>query len=232
MSMKRITTIFAMCLFVVSFAQGASAQQTPAYFSALDTINDVNRSNPRQSARQERVKEIISDRILDSRNKVVGEVKDVILDRNGAILQLDVEFDRLRLSTDRMIINARQFGVRPVSNGYKLNYTDDQIVEIVPSILANIETASGPGAQDSFSVRKMLGRKVKNRDGKTVGKVSDILFDNLGGRADYLVVAVTASGARGEKVAIPYSRPSYTSSAAILDNAFAEAMIDYAKDQR
>ena len=221
------TSLYTL-LFSVLLIIPAQAQQTPEYFSALDTINSINRIKPQQRPDQEGVKELISDRILDSRNKVVGEIKDVILDRNGAISMLDVEFDRLRLGTDRVMINYSQFGIRPVSNGFKLNYTDDQIVELVPAILANIETASG-NAADTYSASKMVGRSVKNADGKTIGKVADVLFDR--GRADYLVVAVSAGGARGEKVAVPFSRPTYKGKSITLDDTYAKAVVDYAADQ-
>jgi sporulation protein YlmC with PRC-barrel domain len=227
--MKIFTAILALCVIAFAAISPAVAQDTPEYFSALDTINRINKSKPQQRAGQDSVKEVIKGRILDSRNKVVGEIKDVILDRNGAISQLDVEFDRLRLGTDRMTINYSQFGVRPVSNGFKLSYTDDQIVELVPAILGGIETASG-GNNENYSIRKMVGRTVKNKDGKTIGKVSDILFDN--GRADYLLIAVSANSARGEKVAVPFSRPTYKGTTITLDDTYAKAVVDYAVDNK
>ncbi len=226
--MRHLTAILTIALLALSINTPAHAQSTPAYFSALDKLNSINRSKPQQRASQEPIKELISDRILDSRNKVVGEIKEVILDRNGAIAALDVEFDRLRISHDRMIIDYDQFGVRPVSNGFKVNYTDDQIVELVPAILANIETASG-GNNENFAASEMLGRKVKNKEGKTIGKVADVLFDN--GRADYLLIAVSAGGARGEKVAVPFSRPVYKGKTITLDDTYAQAVVDYAADQ-
>lgn len=230
MTTRTAITAFAITLLALALVSSpAAAQQTPAYFSALDTLNSINRSKPQQRASQQGVKELISDRMLDSRNKVVGEIKDIILDRNGAIAQLDVEFSRLRLGTDRMMINYSQFGIRPVSNGFKVNYTDDQIVDLVPAILANTETASG-GNNENYSASQMVGRTVKNKDGKTVGKVSDILFDN--GRADYLLIAVSAGGARGEKVAVPFSRPEYKGDAITLDDTYAKAVVDYAVEHK
>lgn len=224
----RILTVLAL-LITCAIPQTTLAQDA-SFVRALDTINRVNRIRPEQSPRFERSKEIFSDRMIDSTNRVVGEVNDVIVDPNGAINMLDVEFNRLRLGTDKLAINYRELGIRPVSNGYKMNYTDDQITDLVPSLLAGVETASGEDA-NTFSVRKTIGRKIENTDGQILGTVDDVLFDNLGGRAELLLVAMSYKSLRGKYVAIPFAEANYRERNITVSNEFGQAMLEYAKDR-
>lgn len=218
-----VLSVFAMSLFNTAVAQSTD------YMASLEKLNRINSYRPEQSPRHERSREIFSDRVLDRTNKVVGEVRDLILTRNGSIAHLDVEFDRLRLTTDRLVVNYPQLGIRPVSNGYKMSYTDDQIIELVPELLANIETAAGEDS-DSYSLKKIIGSRVRAKDGRKLGKVEDVLFDSLGGRAEFLLVEMTQRSVRGELVAIPFSEARYGKKIQVKDS-FADAMIAYARSR-
>ena len=190
-------------------------------------LEQINKRKPEQSSNYERSKDVLSGRMLDKTNRVVGKLNDIVLDRSGSIEMLDINFDRLRIDAKRLNLNYGQFGIRPASNGYKMSYTDDQIIELVPELLANIETASGRNT-NTYSVKKLIGRTVYSRDGRKIAKISDILFDSAGNRAEFALVKMEYKGVRGKKFAIPFSVPSYRGKKISVKNDFADAMIEYA----
>jgi sporulation protein YlmC with PRC-barrel domain len=231
--MNTILKTFALALVALMVTQPVYAQDI-TYSRYLENLNEINRARPEQSPKFQPSKDILNDRILDTTNRVVGEVKDLLLTRSGSIENLNANFNRLKLGTDELYVNYNDLNIRPVTNGYKMSYTDDQIEEIFPSLLANMASAAG-GDQDEFSLKKIVGSKVKAKDGRTLGTVKDVLFDQLGGRAELLLVSMSYKALRGETVAVPFSLAKYDGSGSALSvtmpNEMAEAMITYAGEK-
>ena len=223
--MRILTLLTAAFIF---FGTPVFAQDMD-YVRSYEKLSEINDYNPANSGRHAKSADILSDRVLDRSNKVVGEVKDVILDRNGSIAYLTIDFNRLNLGQDVLTVNYRQLGMRPVSNGYKMNYSDDQIVDIFPSLLASIETAAGEGDRQQ-SVTKIQGRTVRATDGRTIGKVQDILFDDVGGRAELILVNMSARSVRNKPVAIPYFEGRENNGYVEISNGLADAMAEYAQN--
>ncbi len=219
--------LFILSIMLFSFSAPVMAENA-RMTKALQRLEEINSYRPEQSSKHERSKDVLDNRVLDKTNRVVGEVNDVILTRNGSISSLNVNFNRMKLRTSSLYINYSDLGVRPVSNGYKMSYTDDQVAAIVPDILANIETASGKNA-DTYSTRKIIGRNIYSKNGRKLGKVKDILFDAKGHRAEMLYIVMGYKSVRGEKMAIPFSQASYEGSKINVKDSFADAMIAYAK---
>ena len=222
--------LIILAIVVAFIGMSPAHAQSTRYIQALERINKINSYRPDQSPRHERSREVISDRVLDNQNRVVGEVRDIVLNRNGSIAMLYVEFDRLRLSTDKLMVSYPELGIRPVSNGYKMNYTDDQIADLVPELLANVETASGDDA-DTYSLKKLLGRKIYAEDGRTLGKIEDVLFDSLGGRAELLYINLSYKALRGDNMALPFGMASYKGKRITVNNDVADAMINFAENE-
>ncbi len=220
-----IITLFAFVPFEAG-AQGAS------YNQYLEQLSTLNRVDPNQKPSYDSGNEILKRRIIDNKNKVVGEVRDVILTPNGSISLLSVEFNRLRLRSS-VFLNYAQMNIRPVSNGYALAFDDDQIENIYPELLANIETAAGESSED-FSVRSVVGSTVKSKDGRNIGKVDNVLFGSNGSRAEVLYVAMAYSILRGKKVALPYGSvkfsPKGQKTEVTVSDEQANAIIDFVKD--
>ncbi len=207
-----------------------SLAQSSKYIQAFDRLDKINRYRPEQSAKHVANQDILAGRVLDRTNRVVGEVRDVILNRNGGIAMLDVNFNRINLGVDSLMVDYNQFDIRPATNGYKMGRTDDQVTAMLPSLLAATETASGNNA-DIFSLKKMIGQKVYSRSGKKLGKVEKVLFDASGSRAELLFISMEQRSIRGKKIAIPFAGPSYNSKKINVRNDFADAMIAYAKSK-
>ena len=223
----RLALILTVFLSTMSFAAPTFAQSA-SYMRAFEHLEKINSYRPEQSGRHERSRDVLSKRLLDDTNRVVGEIDDVILHRSGAINMLNIDFDRLRLDTGNLFIDYNDLGIRPATNGYKMEYTDDQIKELVPELLANMETASG-ASENNYSTKKLIGRQIYAKDGRKIGKIEDVLFDANGSHADMLFIAMTQRPVRGEKMAIPFSNASYKGKKITVKNDFADAMIGYAR---
>ena len=224
----RFMLILTVFIGVIALAQPALAQSA-GHMRTVEQLEKINSYRPEQSGKHTRSRDVFSKRLLDDTNRVVGEVDDVILHRSGAINMLDIDFNRLRLDTGNLFIDYDDLGIRPVSNGYKMTRTDDQIKEMVPSLLAGMSSASGPKS-GNYSAKKLIGRKVYAADGRPLATIKDVLFDSKGTHADMLFVTMNQRPVKGEKFAIPFSKASFRGKKITVKNNFAEAMIDYAKE--
>lgn len=220
--------LILLTIFCVSSFSAPVLSQSASHIRALNELEKINSYRPEQSNRHTRSRAVFSKRVLDDTNRVVGEVDDVILHRSGAINMLNIDFNRLRLDTGNLFIDFDDLGIRPVSNGYKMSRTDDDIREMVPDLLASMATASGSNS-NGYSTKKLLGKKIYARDGRRLATIQDVLFDARGTHADMLFVSMNQKPVRGEKIAIPFSQVSFRGKNLTVKNDFADAMIDFAK---
>lgn len=224
--------VFTLVLMLALPAQVPAYANELGYMGYLEQLGRLNAYSPEQSPRHERSEEVLTDRITDSKNAVMGEVRDVILNQQGAITMLDVELDRLKMGSDRMTLDYTAMAIEPAGNGYKLGLDKGQIVELFPTLLANIPTASG--GDDMISTQNLIGKTVKSESGRKIGLVEDVLFDQLGGKAELLFVSMKYSGLRGQGVAIPFNAARYDANGKYItvtvNDDMAKAMRDVAKD--
>lgn len=201
------------------------------YNHTLETLNNFNRIKPLQNPEYEHADDLLERRVLDRKNKVVGEVRDILLNTNGSISSIAVEFNRLRLNTE-VYLNTRTMDVSPVSNGYALSIEDDQIRDIYPELLAGIETASGQS--DVFSVKNITGAKIRAADGRYLGLVDQVLFGGHGERAEALYVKMKYGTLRGKSIAIPFGSAQFSTHGSqtkiTVNDTMADAMISFAKN--
>jgi sporulation protein YlmC with PRC-barrel domain len=234
MSMKTILTIAAFMVMSLSLSPMAHAQGL-GYMEYVEQLNRINHSRPEKNSRHERGSEILTDRLLDRKNQVIGEVRDVILGADGTIEMIDVEFNRLKIGTDRLAIGYDAMQLKPTSNGYKSGFEKDQFIDMFPSMLANITTAAGTES-GAVGIKNLQGATVRNADGRRMGYVNDVIFDTLGSKALYLYVDVKtgALGGKGKSVSIPFDAATYTlkgkATNVVLGNDLAKAMVEYSKN--
>ncbi len=232
MTFSRIFILFAALIILAAVPTTGQAQS--AYNQYLESLSELNRIDPIQRSSYERADKILKRRILDNKNKVIGEVNDVILNSNGSIESLYVDFNRLRLGS-AVYLNYRQMNISSVSNGYALAFDDNQIENIYPDLLSNIATAAGEDG-DSTSVRNIVGASVKSKDGRKLGEVKNVLFSANGGRAEVLYLAMAFGVMRGQKVGLPYGtleyRPTDNGKTEVtVTKEQADAIIDFVKSK-
>jgi sporulation protein YlmC with PRC-barrel domain len=220
--MLRILLTVVLCVLAVpSLAQGYSA--------SLQTISEMNRIQAPQNPNYERAEKILTRRILDRKSQVVGQVQDIIFRKNGGLKSIKVDFDRLYLSQP-VYLNYHEFDVRTAGRAYQLSLEDKEIASVYPQMLADIETAAGPGSED-YSVQRTLNAPVTTPDGVGVGKISDILFSADGDRVEAIYIRMVQGSRNGEQVAIPVDSITLSDNGStmtgVVSKDIAKAMSDY-----
>ncbi len=227
-----IARLFLVMLLVGLAASSAHASSAAVYNPKTQQITTLNRTDPLQSPRYESASDVLKRRMLDRKNKVVGSIRDIIINENGNISYIDVDFDRMKLGRP-VFVNYASFNVKAASNGYAMAFDAKEIENLYPSLLAEIETAAGK--EDTYSLSKMKGLEVWTASGRRIGTVSDVLFGSEGRRAELLYVTLTTGNLRGAGVGIPFGEADYTEVSAkrrvtIADDT-AEAVLLVAKEK-
>ncbi len=194
-------------------------------------INKINRLKPLQNPRYELSKDILARSIVSRQNRVVGDVHDVLIDLNGGtVTTLLTDFDRLHLRQP-VFLNYEAMNIAPTNDGYKLEFTEDSLEELYPSLLANIKTASGSEG-NIFSLTSILGRDVLTSDHLKIGKIQDVLFDQTGTAVKSAYLNIDYKTIHDEGVAIPFESLSFKKhhdgrAVAIISKAHADAVINF-----
>lgn len=227
------TAAFALVLAVFLLAAFPVIAVPPAYNPRTQEIAAINRIDPLQNPEYEESQDLLKRRMLDRKNKVVGSVRDIVINGNGSIAYVDVDFDRMNLGRP-VFVSYGTFNVKPVANGYAMTFDAKEIEELYPTLLAGIETAAGE--DDAFSVKKMKGLEVWTASGRRIGTVNNVLFGAEGQRAELLYVSLSSGNLRGQGVAIPFGKADYDQVASqrrvTVPDDFAEAMIAFAKGEK
>lgn len=199
-----------------------------------ENLLQINRVKPLQNPQYTSANDILKRRIMDYQNKVVGEVVDTIIDKNGYVASLLVDFDRMHLRQN-VFIDYQKTGVEGTADGYVLALREDEISQRYPELLADIQTAAGEEG-DVISVKKLRGEALRNERGRKIGTVKDILFAPNGRRVEALYVSVDYDTVRDIGIAVPYNAVKFEGKMdkpnPVLAKADAETLIDFAKSQR
>lgn len=206
----RSAALRMFCVLVVILLLAAPAFAGAAAFNPMtQELAALNRIDPLQDPKYEHAAEVLKRRMLDRKNRVVGSVRDIVLNDNGGISYLDVDFDRMKLGRP-VFVSYSTFQVDTVSNGYAMSFDSKEIEEIYPTLLAGIETAAGE--DDLYSLKKMKGLEVWTESGRRIGNVSDVLFGSGGQRAELLYVTLSSGNLRGKGIGIPFGQAEYEKS--------------------
>ncbi|MGH1398274.1 MAG: PRC-barrel domain-containing protein [Alphaproteobacteria bacterium] len=218
-----------LTLLLITLCAPATAQDISR---ELQQLSAVNRINPLQNPEFSRSEDIFDRRVLDRKSKVVGEVKDILVHKNGSLESMAVDFDRLRLGAT-VFLNFRQTSIRPLDDAYELAMDANELREFYPSLLANMATASGT-EDDVYSTKRLKGIDVRKASGRKIGEIEDILFSANGARVSALFVEITKGTQRGETIAIPFRSTEFKEQSgrlyAEVSDTLAEAVLTLADD--
>lgn len=227
--MTRLIAALALGLALLAPAAAMAAEKNGSYSNFLQRLSQANRMQPLQNPEYTRGTQVLGWRILDRTNKVIGEVDDVILSDRGALTSVAVDFNRLRLGAP-VYLNASEVPLRPSGNGYVMGMNYSQVENLYPSLLADIETASGID-DENFSAKKLIGAQVISDDGRSLGRVEDVLFTGRGTRAAALYVGMGYGNARGKALAVPFDLVRYSARGGALKVSLgddqADALVDF-----
>lgn len=214
---------FPAYFLIISYmvtALPAIAQENAAYLSYLEQLTKINSYAPEQSPIHERGSEILNDRLLDSKNRVVGEVHDVVFNAQGEIIMLEVEFSRLRRGRDKVMIDYEMMQVESAGNGYRAGFNTDQIEEMYSNLLKS--SRSYKSRKGLLRLTKLGKAIIKNKSDKKLGQVGEVLFDSVGSKAEFLYVHMNYNGNRGAGVAVPFDAFRYVQNGSSIEGIIAD----------
>ncbi len=192
-------------LILLAFFTGFFTLQAQAETGLQERLTTLNRIQPLQRPEFDQSRDILNRRVIGRKNKVLGEVEDVLLNDNGNITALQVELDRLGHTGQPVYLNYNASGAEPVTRGYMLGYAKEEVEKLYPTLLANVETAGGE--ENIYSLKKLPGTEIRTPDGTRIAQVSDVLFAARGDRAQALYITLSQNG---KSLAIPFNLAEIT----------------------
>ncbi len=226
----------ALLLFSEPLIAAESTYDDSKVIMQRKKILDENRTKPLQNPYNERSEEIIKRRVTDSKNKVIGEVKDILFNEKGNITSVYVDFNRLNMGGS-VHLNRDNMDMKNTSSGYKLGFSSDEIEEIYPSLLSGIETATGSPddgeRQTIFSLNNILGSAVVDNTGRSLGRLEDVLFDKNGAYVRSAYLNINYQTIHNKGVAVPLSALSfeqkYGKTQIVIDTPYIEPILELAR---
>jgi sporulation protein YlmC with PRC-barrel domain len=220
-------------LLVIAFGliaimmQQSYGQATTAF---QQTLTEMNRMKPFQNPIWQRSADVMKSRILDRKNKTMGDLKDIILTGDGKMSSLKVELSRMQFETD-IFLNAQELKFISNDRAFVMQYDEAEIKDLYPQLLADIETAGG-ATSDSISLDSLQNADVRAEDGRNLGKVEEVLFARNGGDAAAIMIRVRYKTISGQSVAVPFSslkyQPDGTTFKVVVPNDQADDILKFA----
>lgn len=125
--------------------------------------------------------------------------------------------------------------MRTTGRAYQMGLEDEQISPLYSQLLANIETAAGPGSEE-FSLTKTLNTPVTTPNGRIIGKINDIMFSSEGDRVEAFSIRMADGALNGQQVAIPIDSITLTNAStgisAQISEEVAKAMTEFAQKNK
>jgi len=231
-------TYLALCVTIlsgISIAYAVEQEKKPSAspVQLQKEMNDENRIDPMQNPRYVSSAKIMKRHILDNASGVVGEVEDIIIDENGYVASLYVDFDRLRLS-EPTYMAFKDLDAESVTSGYRLGMNKKEIEELYPSLLSSIETAAGGDEGKKYSVKELIGSNVVTDEGDSIGNLEDMLFDQEGSYVRGVYLNINYKTVRNKAIAVPLSVVNFEQDngkmRVMIEKKFADLIVKYAKD--
>jgi len=230
-----VVTISLGMFFVSDYARADAGAAEALVFR--NKIADYNRLKPLQNPRYVRSSKILKRRVADSKNKVIGEVNDILFNQDGQVESLYVDFDRLNLGKS-VYLNYDTVDIKSVSSGYRLGFNSDEVETLYPALLSGIETASGDaGNGDEYkilSLKDVLGSTVIDSDGLIIGKLEDILFDSNGTYVRSVYLNINYQTIHNKGVAVPISvlgfEDKHGKLYVVIDKPYVKPILEMAKE--
>jgi len=229
--MKILSLITIVAVAVIIMQNPLKADSSNVSIDVRQQLQELNRFKPLQNPKFERGTDVLDRRIIDRKNKVIGEVEDLVVSSAGRVTAIRADLDRLHLSQE-VFLNVEEFRIIPLSDAFGIQSDSEDIKSQYPQLLASIETAAGDGT-DSFSAKNIIGIRLWTRDGRNLGEVDDILFNQEGNAILAIYTRLDYQNLRGSEVAIPFNNISFEQKrrrfSGVLDNDFADAVIEIAR---
>lgn len=230
--MKIMTRILIALVCLIVAAPLAAKAETPDPAFALE-LGQYNQADPTQNKDFERGSRLLSGKILDSQGRTLGKVSDIQLDRSGSLQAVDASLNRLGGHSADLPLDSSTLPLKATQGNYQLSQNANQVRSLLPQLLANVESAAGPGLGDSVSVQKLIGGSVFSEKGPRIGTVEDVMFSYGGGRAHSLLLRVDYKAVSGKRVAVPFSAVTFREgnlhTDVVMDSPRSQTLVEFVK---
>lgn len=179
---------------------------------------------------------MFSMKILSANRQLIGNVEDIKVDESGALVGLVSEVNRLDRGEQVVQNQAHEIKFHEGINSFEIPLAFSETPDTAPEALAAIAPAAGGG--QTLSLRAMKGAEVRSQDGRWLGTVKDVVFDEQAQAVQALVLEDVPGARRYTEIAIPFNTGAIEPISDFgdiqfrVDRAAAQTVMDFARDRR
>jgi len=180
--------------------------------------------------------EIFQLKVLDSNRQLVGKIEDIKIDESGEVAKLVSEINKVGRRDNVVEHNAAEIQFHRGVNAFQVPLAYSAPEEVSPESLAAIAPAAGDSK--IYSLKEMVGAEVLSNEGRYLGKVKHVMFDENAHDIRALVLEDVPGARRYTDIAIPFDSREIGMTTAFGDFQFrlaqdaAVTLTDFAKDHR
>jgi len=197
--------IVLMVLFIGVSTSLAFAQHMDQAQALLATLND---RAPLQNSELTQTRDLVGRKVVDNKNKVIGKVDDILISRHGSVSHYLVDFNRLNLNTP-VYLTQGTIQTNDFKDRFRVDFDDNEVEAMYPNLLSQISPASGKNSAANINVKNLKAAKLYAEDGRFLGTVDQVLFNQYGTAAKALYVDLKYRGVSGVSLAIPFQGLSF-----------------------
>lgn len=193
------TPAMAQSQFDANGRKIAPEEQEP--MTLADILPTINQSAVLKSDKYVTARSILGWRVFDADAKAVGEVRDVQVSSGGAVSDVSITFNRLRLNGD-VNLGVQSQELKGAEKGYQTAMKGDDLKAAHGELLAR--TKADAQAPKGVSVGKLIEADVVSEGGEEIGTLREVLFDATGTYADVAFMVVNFGPFKNKAVAVPF----------------------------
>ena len=199
--MYRVILVTLLCvLFSVNSVVAQTMDDSLIEFeNRLDVLNQTPIT---QSLRYKTDQNMFAMRVIDSNRQVVGSVEDVKFDEGGVLVSLVSEINNVGRRTKVVEHETYQMTFHDQMNAFEIPLSLKNTPEVSAQALAEISPSAGGGK--IIGLKGMLGAEVRSRDGRWLGEVANVVFDEKAEKVIALVLQDVPGASRYKKIAMPF----------------------------
>lgn len=193
-------TLIIAAFALLLFAAPVRAQQDISPLEAQLYL--LNQTPATQNPQFLTWQQMFSMKILSSNRQLIGRVEDIKVDESGALVKLVSTVNQLNRGEQIVENDINQIAFHEPINAFEIPLVFAETPEVSPESLAAIAPAAGGG--DILSLKAMKGAEVRSADGRWLGVVRDVVFDEQAQAVQALVLEDVPGARRYTEIAIPF----------------------------
>lgn len=196
-------------------------------------LAELNSRDPEQNTSYVSIEDMLDRDIQDDTHRAIGSVKDMLVNKNGAVEMIIADMDGTIVPGGTLPLNPEIIALQVNDNSFQVPMHRDQLAEALASQLNDIQTA-GPG--NLTSARSLIGRPLYTANNRRLGNVSGVLMDKNARNIVSVIIDKISSLGPNTKVALPFNkgmivRNTGFNNTLYLQRQYAQALDTYISSQ-